>query len=1259
MLACLLFMGGGNLAWAEEQTATLTFSSACGGSGTDDKDNSWTVTSDASESTYDGTKGIHYGTGSAAVSYLTLTNSSITGTISKIVVNASGASKTSAKIDVKVGGSAFGSQQSLTSSNAAYTFNGSASGNIEISLTQTSATKALYVKSVAVTYSTAADTRTAVNITSFSATSTTLTKGDNATTTITNDQSDWTPAYTYESSNTNVATVSNDGVITAVAKGTATITASLNIANDDANWKKGATTSKTIDITVNNPSHNYTFYSNGTSISSGSKEEGETITFPTDDPKVDGVVFMGWATDAIDGTQDNAPSFVNTATEIMGTDDVTYYAVFALQDGEPAQETKTQTLQYDTWTYSGSTTDKSSYRLFHSGSYIESASFDRSKLAKVIVYGGTFGGDSYNKLTIGDGTNTWKSVTVSGSSQTGVNTYTNGTALTGTGTIRITSNSGSASSNGVRISKVEIFTMEGGYTYSNYCTTVALDPKPTIVLSATELAEYAGNNNTSITVSVSDQNYTGTLEASSDKEDVATASISEGTITINALTAGSATITITAPAITGFRKNTATIAVTVSEKLAHGLAFDAEVLNLTVGQTEITEPTLSNPNSLPVVYSLVYATLANEGKVATINAETGKITLADPSLSTETQGAVTVKASTVGDNSHAAGEVTYNLVVARKVTTTSWSNGGAAVNIDKDEIATLPTATNDGNRNIAYESSNEGVAKFVEGVLTFVDYGTTTITAKTSATAEYAATSATYELTFAPRYTVTFNVNGNETQLREETSGAGVTAPSVDPIEGKVFRGWAEAKIDETQDDAPEFVTTTSLDEDKTLYAVFADMTPGAEGSVVFDLKSITDISTSNAERRQTTDDITFTFSSVSTTNVSGTQYVQMAKSSTLTQSDAFAANIKSITFEGFGYSSTSNASMLVEGKKGNGEYATVQSCGSSYTGAEISFGSNEYDFFKITVGSERTVKFTKMTVSYSGITYSGYCTTVKTTPTLSFANPTYNAILEEEFTAPALTNPETVTVSYTSDDEDVATVDRESGAITLVGLGTTTITASFAGNERYNEASASYELVVAATLTLVAKDGDDYYATFSNANPVQFDEATTVYTVSVSGPTISLYEVDSKKVPANTGVLIKSTNNNKATYTLIESAEAFTGDNANNRLMPGAATVTADPDHTYYRLAYYTKQEGLGFYYVVYTNESKSKFYSKVGGAYLDVETPMTDAPARFVIGAPQTPTDIENIAEQSAAQKVLINGQVFILRGEKLYDTVGRLVK
>lgn len=203
------------------------------------------------------------------------------------------------------------------------------------------------------------------------------------------------------------------------------------------------------------------------------KDGSKVATLPTAPSAINGKVFVGWTNTEISTSQDNAPSVLfNTASSAPAvTANTTYYAVFASQSGSAPVEALSQTLEYDTWTYSGSTTDRSTYRLFRTDSYIESAEFDLSTLSKVVVYGGTFGGDSYNKLNIGDGTNTWKDVTVSGSSQTGVNTYTDGNALSGIGKLRVTSKSGTASNTGVRISKVEIYTTDG-YIYSGYVTTV-------------------------------------------------------------------------------------------------------------------------------------------------------------------------------------------------------------------------------------------------------------------------------------------------------------------------------------------------------------------------------------------------------------------------------------------------------------------------------------------------------------------------------------------------------------------------------------------------------------------------------------------------------------------------------------------------------------------------------------------------------------------------------------------------------------------
>lgn len=173
----------------------------------------------------------------------------------------------------------------------------------------------------------AADTREAVNITSFTATETTLIKGNTTATAVVNDQAGWTAAYTYASDNTDVATVAADGVITAVGKGTANITATLDVDKEDANYKKGTTFSKSIEITVNNPSHTVAFYDNGTKISETSVEEEAAIVFPTNPtPAVGGFMYEGWATAAIDGTAAVKPATVTEAN--MGAADINYYAVY-------------------------------------------------------------------------------------------------------------------------------------------------------------------------------------------------------------------------------------------------------------------------------------------------------------------------------------------------------------------------------------------------------------------------------------------------------------------------------------------------------------------------------------------------------------------------------------------------------------------------------------------------------------------------------------------------------------------------------------------------------------------------------------------------------------------------------------------------------------------------------------------------------------------------------------------------------------------
>lgn len=108
-----------------------------------------------------------------------------------------------------------------------------------------------------------------------------------------------------------------------------------------------------------------------------------------------------------------------------------------------------------------------------------------------------------------------------------------------------------------------------------------------------------------------------------------------------------------------------------------------------------------------------------------------------------------------------------------------------------------------------------------------------------------------------------------------------------------------------------------------------------------------------------------------------------------------------------------------------------------------------------------------------------------------------YNASLEGENTFPTLTNTNSVTVAYSSSDESAATINPSTGAISLVGVGTTTITASFAGNETYKANSVSYTLNVASSVVHATisfnVDGGDAIAdlTDRSALPMELPVAT------------------------------------------------------------------------------------------------------------------------------------------------------------------------
>jgi endonuclease I len=109
-----------------------------------------------------------------------------------------------------------------------------------------------------------------------------------------------------------------------------------------------------------------------------------------------------------------------------------------------------------------------------------------------------------------------------------------------------------------------------------------------------------------------------------------------------------------------------------------------------------------------------------------------------------------------------------------------------------------------------------------------------------------------------------------------------------------------------------------------------------------------------------------------------------------------------------------------------------------------------------------------KKTVAFSYDNYEG-SSSGKRYVTMSFSPTSVTATLGESFTAPTLSmSPSGLTVTYSSSNTNVATVNASTGAVTLKAVGTTTITASFAGNDDYYANSATY------MLTVKKQGGDD-----------------------------------------------------------------------------------------------------------------------------------------------------------------------------------------
>ena len=537
--------------------------------------------------------------------------------------------------------------------------------------------------------------------------------------------------------------VAGDGGYT-VTSGTATV-----VNNGDNTFTVTPTSNCTVQINFETiPTHTVTFCINGDVSRTATVREGSTITFPTakDTPAdatefnktFNGKTFVGWYTSAYSHAS-TAPTYVNTATATMSTSDVTYYAVYADVEEEESDDISKaivgQSLEYDTWTYSGSTKDMTSYRLFGESAYIESASFDFSKLKKVEVYAGTYGtlASGKKKITIMAGDTEYGTASLSTNNAGTKNTVTNGSSLSGTGKVKVIAAGGDASNNGIRISKVDIYVKGTITTPSNFTTDARTDAGIAYANAEVDVKLTSGYTGQALT-----NPNSMTVTYSSSDEDVATVD-EDGEVTIVAV--GSATITATFAGNATYKPAEVSYTLNVTEKTPAGLAYaTAEVEKLTTDDAFTN--TLTNGYSLTVSYS------SSDTGVATVNASTGEVTI-------KSAGETTITASFAGDEDYEAGNASYTLTVSKATPTLNFASDNA-IGREGEEFAGN-ALTNPANLTVTYSSSDTDVATVNSstGAVTIVADGTTTITASFAGNDTYISGSASYTLKVLDTPTIT------------------------------------------------------------------------------------------------------------------------------------------------------------------------------------------------------------------------------------------------------------------------------------------------------------------------------------------------------------------------------------------------------------------------------------------------------------------------------------------------------------------------
>lgn len=282
---------------------------------------------------------------------------------------------------------------------------------------------------------------------------------------------------------------------------------------------------------------------------------------------------------------------------------------------------------------------------------------------------------------------------------------------------------------------------------------------------------------------------------------------------------------------------------------------------------------------------------------------------------------------------------------------------------------------------------------------------------------------------------------------------------------------------------------------------------------------------------------------------------------------------------------------------------------------------------------------------------YYGNKPVVKHTQQISFSKTSVECYINDTFTEPVLSGNKT-SVTYSSSDEKVATVDAASGKVTILSAGKTEITATAKESEEYKTATAKYTLTVnkhtqnlsfeKGTYSVLLADKDS----FVSVSPVVNGAKTPVSYSITLGEGVAQ---DAITIDSTTGkVTINAVGTATVTATA-EETEEYKAASANYVLTvtekspTGPTTVVIDLSKQNFTNSQEIKEVTSGPVSLIFnkgTNKTSPIYYTKGTAVRLYAGNTMTISSSKTIVKVELTFATGENKNTITTDSKTYLNG-------------------